>query len=178
MGPTTKATPMTTPKTTTVRTEYSRDVLNMGSNVAPRVLGFKSRRAPSPSVRPVPHDVRLSESWGCQVHTAHNRRMLIGQWIEDVVQVYRDAGDNESLGNLLARIDAASAGKIPVSLPDALYRADRCDAAEDTAQAQFIYDRSDGALDAYINHLSQELYSGTQLLALLRDERKRRKDAK
>ena len=158
---------MTATNTTTETAEYSR----MGRNIAPRVLPFKNRPHPS-------HDVRLSEVWGCQVTTAHNRRMQVGQWVEDVLLTYREAQDTESMAKLLARIDAALAGQREVPLPDAQYKADHHDAAEDSAQAVWVRDKSDDALDAYITSLSHDLYAGTQLLAQLKAERQHRKDAK
>jgi hypothetical protein len=150
--------------TTTTNKESSR----MSDKIGPRTDGFKVRTHLS-------HDVRLAELWGCQVTTAHNRRMLVGQWIEDVLHCYKMAGDTASTATLLARIDAATAAQVPLSLPDAQYQAACADTAEDTAEAAWIRHGSDQALEMWIGKLSQELYAGTELLAHLRSERTRRR---
>lgn len=156
---------MSTPIPTTVRTAESE---RMGTKISPRVLEFKSRTHLS-------HDVRLSEEWGCQVTTAKNRRMLVGQWIEDILRCYRDAGDTEATAKLLARIDAATAGQIPLTLAETQYHSDCTDAAEDAAQARWIYDQSNEALDTYANQVAQDIYALTNHLANLRAEQKKRR---
>jgi hypothetical protein len=153
----------------------TREVSDMGDNVASGVLPFHPRTAPSPKVREIARVLGCSEaSAEKKLYGPHAVNVETALILETLIR----RGDTQDAAAFESPIRAAMMGEGLPSLTDAVNRHNSLDAFEDVCQAQFITNAGDEELAGWIKKLASDLHAGEILLACLDNERTRRREAK
>lgn len=113
-------------------------------------------------------DVRLSQRWRCQLSTARARRERSLEDFLDTVEECLALRQTERLGHMLSLLDAALAGQ---HLPriDAIYQADKADAEEELAQAEYRKNPCKETARVWLDKLGQEARHNEPVMGELRE---------
>jgi hypothetical protein len=120
---------------------------------------------------------RLGLKWGCKPDTAKDQvygERGIYQKVADANEAFLADGLAERVAMLMAVVDASMLTEVP-HWSEAIHRHNTADAHEDVAQAEWIKNTSDDALEGYIKKLAGDLRAGEVLLAALVQERNARR---
>ena len=120
---------------------------------------------------------RLGMKWGCKPDTAKDQvygERGIYQKVADANEAFLADGLAERVAMLMAVVDASMLTEVP-HWSEAIHRHNTADAHEDVAQAEWIKNTSDDALDGYIKKLATDIRNAEVLLSALVRERDSRK---